>query len=174
MTTQQRTTIQELFTTAYREYEKGLYTHAFWKVSNRETSEDLVQATFLKTWSYLMKGGEIDMMKAFLYHVLNNLIVDEYRKRKTTSLDALLEKGFEPSAGHRDQLFNVLDGKTAFSLIEKIPESYQKIIRMKYLEDLSLKEMSQATGFSKNTLAVKVHRGLEKLKLLYNNSPLSI
>lgn len=32
-------------------------------------------------------------MKAFPYHVLNNLIVDEYRKRKTASLDDLLEKG---------------------------------------------------------------------------------
>ena len=81
---------------AHDEFEKGLNTRAFFKVSDHAIGEDLVQETFMKTWSYLVKGGKIDVMKAFLYHVLNNLIVDEYRKRKTTSLDVLLEKGFEP------------------------------------------------------------------------------
>jgi len=106
-------------------------------------------------------------MKAFLYHVLNNLIVDEYRKRKTTSLDVLLEKGFEPSTGHPVGLFDILDGKAALLLIQRLPVAYQKIMRMRYVQDLSLKEMAIITGHSKNALAVQAHRGLEKLKLLY-------
>ena len=40
-------------------------------------------------------------------------------------------------------------------------------MRMKYVQDLSLEEMSQATGQTKNSLAVNIHRGLKKLKLLY-------
>lgn len=96
--------------------------------------------------------------------------MDEYRKHKTVSLDALLEKGFEPSADHpADRLTNTLDGKTAFFLIEQLPTKYQKILRMRYTQDLSLKEISTITGQSKNTIAVQAHRGLEKLKLLYNN-----
>lgn len=87
---------QSLLTSAHHEYEKGLNAHAFFKVNNRATGEDLVQETFMKTWVYLVKGGKIDVMKSFLYHILNNLIVDEYRKRKTSSLDVLLEKGYEP------------------------------------------------------------------------------
>ncbi len=160
-------TIQETFDTAHKDFHKGLNLHAYFKVSDHAMGEDLVQDTFIKTWSYLVKGGKIDTMKSFLYHVLNNLIVDQYRKRKATSLDVLLEKGYEPGADHTDRLINFLDGKAALLLIQRLPVSYQKVMRMRYMQDLSLEEMSQITGQSKNTVAVKVHRGLEKLKLLY-------
>jgi RNA polymerase sigma-70 factor (ECF subfamily) len=170
LTPKQKTEQQAALTTAHHNYEKGLNLHAFFKTHDHAIGRDLVQDTFLKTWSYLVKGGKIDIMKAFLYHVLNNLIVDEYRKHKTTSLDALFEKGFEPSIDHSVRLFNVLDGKAALLLIARLPEKYQKVMRMKYVQNLSLKEMSLLTGESKNTMAVQVHRGLEKLKLLYNSA----
>ncbi len=78
-----------------------------------------------------------------------------------------MEKGVEPPIGHPAHNFNVLDGKAALLLIMKLPEKYRKVIRMRYVQDLSLKEMSLITGQSKNTIAVQMHRGLEKLKLLY-------
>jgi RNA polymerase sigma-70 factor, ECF subfamily len=158
-------------TIAHHDYGKGLHLYAYFKIGNRAMSEDLVQDTFIKTWSYLVKGGEIVIMKAFLYHILNNLIVDEYRKRKPVSLDVLLEKGFEPKsldAGHPRRLFNLLDGKAALLLIQRLPEKYQKVMRMRYVQDLSLEEISLITGQSKNTTAVQIHRGLEKLKQLYD------
>ncbi|MCR4328899.1 MAG: sigma-70 family RNA polymerase sigma factor [Patescibacteria group bacterium] len=168
MTPKQNTQRQRILTQAHHDYEKGLNAHAFFKVSDRAMGRDLVQDTFTKTWMYLVKGGKIDLMKAFLYHVLNNLIVDQYRKRTATSLDVLLEKGFEPSAGDPGRLLNILDGKAGLLLMQRLPEKYRKVMRMRYTQDLSLKEMSLITGQTKNTLAVQLHRGLEKLKLLYN------
>jgi RNA polymerase sigma-70 factor, ECF subfamily len=168
MTPKQETQQQAVVTAAHHDYERGLTGHAFFKVHDRAMSEDLVQDTFMKTWGYLVRGGKIDVMKAFLYHILNHLIVDEYRKHKTTSLDVLLEKGFEPGADHSGRLLNVLDGKAALLLIQRLPLAYQKVMRMRYVQDLSLTEMSLITGQSKNTIAVQVHRGLKKLKLLYS------
>ncbi len=106
-------------------------------------------------------------MRAFLFHVLNHLIVDEYRKQKTVSLDILTEQGFEPSVDPTSRLFNIIDGRQAQLLMNRLPEKYQKIMRMRYIQDLSLKEMSLITGQSKNTVAVQVHRGLVKMKILY-------
>ena len=131
-------------------------------------SEDLVQDTFMKTWSYLVRGGKIDVMRSFLYHILNNLIIDEYRKHKTSSLDVMIENGFEPSTNDSEHIYTMLEGKSALIMIQRLPKTYQKVMRMKYMQDLSLKEMSQVTGQSKNTIAVQIHRGLEKLKVLYN------
>jgi len=159
-----------VLTAAHRDYAKGLNAHAFFKIHNHAMGEDLVQDTFMKTWSYLVKGGKIDIMKAFLYHILNNLIVDEYRKRKTTSLDVLIEKGYTPGKDYSERLVNALDGKAALLLIQRLPERYKKVMRMRYIQDLSLAEMSLITGQSKNTIAVQLHRGLEKLKLLYNHA----
>ena len=158
-----------ILATAHHDYDRMLNSHAFLKVHDRALSEDLVQDTFMKTWSYLVKGGKIEVMKAFLYHVLNNLIVDEYRKNKATSLDTLLEKGFvEPNTGDSGRIVDFLDGKAATLLIQRLPEKYQKVMRMRYTQDLSLKEMSLITGQSKNSIAVQVHRGLSKLKLLHS------
>jgi len=168
MTPKQEIRLRAILTVAHHDYEKGLNARAFFKVSDRGTSDDLVQDTFMKTWVYLVKGGKIDIMKAFLYHILNNLIIDEYRKHKTTSLDLLLERGFEPSESDSDRLFDVIDGKTALLLIKQIPEKYQKVIRMRYIQDLSLNEISLITGQTRSTIAVQVHRGLEKLKILYD------
>lgn len=169
MTLIQQTQLKEVLTVAHNEYGKGLNSRAFFKVGNHQVGEDLVQQTFMKTWMYLVKGGKIEIMKAFLYHVLNNLIVDEYRKGKTTSLDLMMEKGFEPSVEDSSRILNVLDGKNALVLIKSLPKMYRKVMRMKYVQDLSLKEMSLITGISKSTIAVQLHRGLQRLKILYNN-----
>ncbi len=159
----------DILTVAHRTYEKGLSAHAFFKVHDKAVSDDLVQDTFMKTWKYLAQGGKIEVMKAFLYHVLNHLIVDQYRKHKTSSLDTLMEKGFEPSTSEHARLFNLLDGKSAVLLISRLPLTYQKVMRMRYIQDLSLAEMSLITGQTKNALAVQIHRGLAKLKLLHTS-----
>jgi len=168
MTTKKDRQQKTILTLAHRDYARGMNSYSFFKVHNRATSDDLVQDTFTKTWSYLVKGGKIDLMKSFLYHILNQLIIDEYRKRKTSSLDVLLEKGYEPSVDHSEHIFNALDGKAALLLIQYLPIKYRAVMRMRYAQDLSLKEISLITGQSKNTVAVQAHRGLAKLKKLYN------
>ncbi|MCR4276370.1 MAG: RNA polymerase sigma factor [Candidatus Parcubacteria bacterium] len=160
--------LQETLTEAYRRYMRELRRSAFYKVHDQAISEDLVQDTFTKTWMYLIRGGKINVMKSFLYHILNNLIVDEYRKHKTASLDAIAEKGYEPSDDSSGHLFNFLDGKAASLSIKSLPKKYQKVMCMRYVQGLSLREMSLLSGQSKNTMAVQAHRGLEKLRLLHN------
>lgn len=163
--------MQEKFSTALSNYQRDLYTHAFFRVNDREIGKDLVQDTFMKTWNYLKNGGRIIMMRAFLYHILNNLIIDEYRKRKhkAASLDSLLETGYEPMTDEHLHVIDTLDGKTTADLIIQLPQKYESVLRMHYLEHLSLDEMSKKTGQSKNTIAVQAHRGLKKLKILYEN-----
>jgi len=163
------TKMQTILSKAHHDYDKMLNARAYFKLNDHAIGEDLVQDTFLKTWKYLLKGGKIDMMKAFLYHILNNLIIDEYRKNKTSSLDFLMEKGFDISNENHERLFDIMDGKTAALLIDELPKKYQNVMRLKYLKDLTLQEISLITGQSKNTIAVQTYRGLEKLKALYNS-----
>src|SRR3989338_6319531 len=158
MTPPQEAQRQTTLTVAHHNYGRGLNSYALFKLHDRGVSEELVQDTFMKTWGYLVKGGKIDTMRAFLYHILNHLIVDEYRKHKAVSLDTLVEAGFEPSVDHSEQLLNKLDGKAAMLLLNRLPQTYRKVMRMRYVQDLSLKEMSLLTGQTKNALAVQLHR----------------
>ena len=84
-------TPEERFLKAFNEFNDALFRHAFLRVSNREKAIDLVHDTFTKVWAYLRKGHQVDNFRPFLYKVLNNLVIDEYRRRKESSLDALLE-----------------------------------------------------------------------------------
>jgi RNA polymerase sigma-70 factor (ECF subfamily) len=162
----------KILTEAHNDFSHGLSRYAHSKVHNAALSDDLVQATFMKTWLYLQKTGKIELMRAFLYHVINNLIVDEYRKKKTVSLEVLAEDGFEAKAAvNAESLFNIIDGKALFALIEKLPEKYRAVINLRYVDDLSLKEISAITRKSQNAISVQLHRGLIKLKFLYSLSP---
>lgn len=170
LTKKQRAQIKVDMTDAHASFEKKLNSHAIYKTHDQELSQDLVQTTFLKTILYLQKGGKIDIMRSFLNHVLRGLIIDEYRKQKTSSLDVMLDNGFEPSQDSFEQMINILDGKEIVDLINLLPLKYQKVMTMRYLQDLSLTEMSSLTGEKQNTMSVQAHRGLVLLKKLYEKS----
>ncbi len=163
--------VRQSFALSYTTLKKDLTVHANYKLNNAETSEDLVQVTFMKTWAYLVKGGQIHLMRAFLYHVLNDLITDEYRKKKSVSLDALMDDGYEPTAAKDEEelLYAHFDAAAVIRLISKLPPKYQKIMYLRYVQNLTLTEMAAETGQSKNTLAVQSHRGLEKVKEIFRS-----
>lgn len=169
-TQKQATVCRSELALAHTDHNKALNAYAFYKLSDYALGQDLVQDTFVKTWGYMIRNGKINGMRSFLYHILNNLIVDEYRKKKykSTSLEVLMEKGFSPSFDNSGSFINIMDGKRAILLIKDLPVVYQEVMNMRYIQDLSLKEMSVLTGQSENTLSVRVHRGVSKLKLLYS------
>lgn len=151
------------FLSAYDLYADAIFRHCFFKVSDREIARDLTQDVFTKTWQYISDNKPIENMKAFLYKVAGNLVIDYYRKRKTDSLDDKVEAGvqFESPAvtpGQNTDIGIALKG------VEKLPEKYREIIRLRYVDDLTPGEIALITGQSENAVSVKIHRGLEKLK----------
>ncbi len=66
-----------LLSAAYTNHNKGLLRYARGKTAGGAATEDLVQNTFLKTWTYLVRGGKVDVMEAFLFHILKALIIDD-------------------------------------------------------------------------------------------------
>ena len=174
MTENNEQTQSNILTAAHSEFELKLNSYAYFKLYDRAMSQDLVQDTFMKTWIYLVKGGKVQTMKAFLYHILNNLVVDQYRKIKnrTASLDTMLEMGYEPSESIEgpSRIFDVIGGKAALLLLDRLPEKYRKALKMSFVQGLSLTEMALITGQTKNAMAVQVHRGILKLKFLYDPS----
>src|ERR1700679_3555095 len=84
-------TEERKFKNAFETYSDELFRHCAMRLSDRERAVELTQECFLRTWDYVARGGTIEKYRPFLYRVLNNLIIDEYRKHKTQSLDALLE-----------------------------------------------------------------------------------
>lgn len=168
---------QMILDAGYTDFNVRLNRYACSRTNDEALADDLTQKTFLKTWAFLVRGGQIETMEAFLYHILKALIIDEYRKKKPTSFDMLLDNGFDPTRDDTNRLVDMLDGKQVAALIAQLPVLYQRVMRLRYMQDLSLQEISLITGQTKNAVAVQTHRGLEKLKELYemrSNSTTSI
>ena len=160
-------TNKRILTKAYEDFSRPLSLYAISKVNDTELSDDLVQTTFVKTWMYLQNRGDINLMRAFLYHTLNGLIIDEYRKHKPLSLDQLTENGFELGGDGLNRMNNIIDGKMVASFINELPEKYKDVVTKRFMKDMTLQEISTATHQSKNATATQVHRGLLKLKDIF-------
>lgn len=164
---------EERFLKAFDEYSEALFRHAYYRLSDRERAMELVHDTFTKVWGYLRNGHEIETYKSFLYKVINNLIIDEYRRRKEVSLDALLEEDGvdegsfkELHGGGIEEVTFSMDAKQALLLIEKLPVLYREIITLRFIDGLGPKEISELIEESENVVSVRLHRALRHLKVL--------
>ncbi len=161
--------INQQFLKAYEKLADGIFRYCYLRISDREKARDIMQETFIKTWKYLAEGHAINNLKAFLYRTASNLIIDEYRKNKTVSLDLMREKdGFDPVGDDAGDIIDLAEAQNAIRLINKLEPGYREIIIMRYINDLSVKDIAQILGESENNVSVKIHRGLEKLKSLMN------
>jgi len=161
--------MEQAFIRAYEEHADALFRYCSFKIHDRELAKDLLQEAFSKTWAYLAKGEEVGNLRAFLYRTLGNLIIDEYRKKKTSSLDALMDEGFDRSEDEPLSVEDRIDAASAMELLKKLPEGYGDVIFMKYVQELSLKEIAEITRQSENAVAVRIHRGLQKARKLFNH-----
>lgn len=162
---------EERFLKAFEEYGDALFRHATFRINDRERAIDVVHDTYTKVWSYIRNGHEIDAFRPFLYKVLNNLIVDEYRRTKELSLDAILEtEGIDEGSfeelneNNLETLIATIDGKKAFEVLEKLPDSYREVIIFRFVDELRPREISELIEESENVVSVRIHRGLRMIR----------
>lgn len=150
---------------AYDAHADAIFRHCYFKTGERELAQDMTQDVFLKTWSYMQQKHSIENMRAFLYRLADNLVIDWYRKRKASSLDALVDAGFEPADA--DQKLEVrAEASLALAKLRELGEDDQKLITWRFVEDLSPGEIAEIVGQSENVISVRLHRALKKLRSL--------
>jgi RNA polymerase sigma-70 factor, ECF subfamily len=152
------------FMEAYNAHGDAIFRHCYFRLFNRDRAKEIMQDTFMRTWEQIVKGTDILNIKAFLYRIATNLIIDETRKKKTESLDVLQEKGFNPSFTTIDAIFNSIDLGMVKEVLYRIDSKYRDVIVMRYLNDLSVKEIASIMDISQNVISVRIHRGLKEVK----------
>lgn len=149
---------------AYTAHGDAIFRHCYFRLFKRERAKEIMQDTFMRTWGQIAKGIDILNIKAFLYRIATNLIIDETRKKKTESLDLLQEKGFNPSFTTIESIFITIDAQMVTEMISRIDSKYRDVIIMRYLDDLSVKEIAAVLDISQNATSVRIHRGLKEVK----------
>ena len=157
------------FLAAYDEHSSSLFRFLTMKIADREVARDLTQETFTRAWDFRPNGGGIREWKPFLFRTAYNLVVDVYRKKRAVSLDHLVDdQGFAVSDDSADEKRTVARAEMSRVRkgIDQLDETYRDIILLRYTEDLPPKEIARITGLSENVVSVRIHRGIEKLKVI--------
>ena len=165
--------LQQDFERAFEAYNDELFRHAAMRLKDRDRAIELTQECFMKVWEYAQKGGEIRELRPFLYRTLRHLIIDEYRRKKPVSLEAMAE-GFEDKnveallppdqSNTLERAIERFDGVAALAALQKLPDAYREALSLRYIEGLSPQEIGKIVGESENAVSVRIHRGLKKLK----------
>lgn len=163
-----KTHITDIFKKTYEEQSDSIFRFCLTRVSNREQALDITQETFLRFWESLRGGKIILNNKAFLFTIAHRLVIDWYRKKKSISLDRILD-GEEESYDLPDEknTNNIEIGAEGRFLLEKINELelvYRDPVYLRFVEDLSPQEISNILNISANATSVRINRGLEELR----------
>lgn len=161
-----RLDIHDEFLAAYDAFADAIFRHCYMRVSDRDRAKDLMQETFTRAWKYIAEGKTVDNVRAFLYRVANNLIVDESRKKKGVSLDQLSEVGFDPKDPNMgsDAVEAKMDAERILAFVERVASPYREALVMRYVDGFSVKEIADILGETANTVSVRIHRGVKMLK----------
>src|SRR5207253_11120731 len=141
-----------------------------------EDAEDLVQETFFKAYKYYDKFEEGTNLKAWLFKILKNTFINNYRKKKLEprSVDfAEIEDSFErivrrdnsdhPADPEAEYFTGVLDDDVRKAL-ESLPYDYRMVVILADLEDFSYKEIADILDCPVGTVMSRLYRGRRLLQ----------
>ena len=154
-------------------YQQKLYSYILFLVHNEDTANDLFQETFVKAIVTIQQGRYVESGKfsAWLTRIAHNLIIDKYRQDKNAYLisndndecdifnnAALSDITVEMKIIKEQSLADVE------RLVKELPAVQQEVVYMRFYQNLSFKEIAEATGVSINTALGRMRYGLINLR----------
>lgn len=164
---------QRAFAEIVELYKDKLYHLAYRMMNNRQEAEDVVQESFLRVFKNLDRYDENQKFSTWIYRIATNLCIDRLRKRRPVySLDA--ETDHEGLDGYsmlpsddrtpESELLLSETQKLIRDAVETLPVKYKSIMILRYLQDLSLQEISEVLDLPVTTVKTRVHRGREYMR----------
>ncbi len=158
-------------------YEARLYSVALRMCGNREDAQDCLQDAMLRIYRSLDRFKGQSAFSTWAYRITMNTCLDELRRRRSraaTSLDALLETGWDPAAETvtpEDAAISAEQRRELEAAIADLPEDMRSAIILREMHDMTYEEISEALDTNIGTVKSRISRGRERLRQLINGRP---
>lgn len=155
----------------YDHYQPKIYRFVLVKVSHREEAEDLTHQVFLSAWQNIERYQDVGHpFSSWLYRIARNQIIDHYRTRKpTVTIDEVDPNEFAVVNLTELTIENRLALGKVLRAVRTLKQDYQDVIIMRYVEDLSPKEVAAVFGKSEGAVKLLQHRAVKQLRALLND-----
>ena len=154
-------------------YQNKIYSYVLMLVKDKQLADDIFQDTFLKIIRTIKAGAYKEEGKfiQFAMRIAHNLIIDHFRKAKRLPMvDPTKEdydmldnaKFMDPSVEEKMVTEQIYDDVR--KMIEYLPEEQREVLVMRMYDDMSFKEIADATNVSINTALGRMRYALINLR----------
>lgn len=164
------------FESAELPYRDQLFKTALRMTRSVEETEDLLQETYLKAYRYYDRFEEGTNLKAWLFRIMKNTFINNYRKRKVQPQqvefddlresveNGLLEEFQTPEA---DPETTFLEGEvdgTVREALASLPHDYKMAVLMVDLQGFTYQEVADMLAVPVGTIMSRLYRGRKKME----------
>lgn len=162
--------------TLIERHQKDLFSFIFYKLMDDDLANDIFQDTFMKIIVTLKEGRYNEEGKFILWakRIAHNLIIDHYRlkskhiKVSETSYDNDEYSIFDLIAGKEENVEEKLVSQQIqqdlMKMLVCLPENQKEVIKLRFFDGLSFKEIAEQTNTSINTTLGRVRYALINLR----------
>ncbi len=159
-------------------YMSALYAAAMRMTRNPADAEDLVQETYLRAYRGYAGFREGTNLKAWLYKILTNTFINQYRAKKRRPTEAAIDDrddwliyqrvgGLEAVDANVTPEMEVLDrlpDQEVKAALESLPEQFRIAVILCDIEEFSYKEIAEILDVPIGTVMSRIHRGRKLLQ----------
>ena len=165
---------QNAYSEILNSYKNSIYYTILKMIRNPDDAEDLTIEAFSKAFKNLDKFKKEFTFSTWLFRIATNNTIDFIRKKKlaTTSIHTSFkdEGGKNIELDIKDSNLNpnqltIKKEKIILvrKFVDKLPEKYQKLVKLRYFKELSYKEISDKTNSPLGTIKAQLFRARDLL-----------
>ena len=150
-------------------------------VKDNDVADDLTQEILIKVVKVLDEGRYTDKgrFQPWLLRIAHNRVLDYFRAQKqvktinesSVGYDILGSKNMaEPSI--EEEIISEQRAEEIRALVDELPEEQREVVKMRYYEGLSFKEIAELTGVSLNTALGRMRYALINMRQLIKKKKL--
>ena len=154
-------------------HQSKVFAYIYLFVRDRELTEDIFQDTFMKAIVTIQQGKYVESGKflSWLNRIAHNLIVDYFRRERNENTFPVSTAGYDIMNDAQlaekcveDVMSNEQVLQDVAHLVTFLPDVQREVVRMRYFEELSFKEIADRTGVSINTALGRMRYALINMR----------
>lgn len=158
-------------------FQQDVFRMAYYRTRSSMDAEDLTQEVFTKAYRSISSLKEVDRFRSWLFQIALNRIRDFNRKKRFRSLFGAFadtRETAETPAGTTDQpeaLDNLMARdfwKQVELFMDKLPRMEREVFLLRFMDNLSIKEISQTLKKNESTVKTHLYRSISKFKAEYS------
>lgn len=159
---------QVAFTRLYDLYYDRIYRHVLYRVRSVQDAEDLSQQVFLQAWRamgrYRPTGAPF---VAWLFTIAHNLVMSFFRRNRllvSRDEDPMELEGVVGEGDPEEEAEAHVDQARVRAAVGQLRPEHQLVVTLRFLENLSHRDIAESLGKSEGAVRVIQHRALRELR----------